>query len=79
MTQPTNNGGKPAVIGKVEILIYAGGGIEVFGFPPEYQKSLSIMSAAQRIVMDFFMEKAIKGEFQQQRILRPAPGTVVPT
>lgn len=68
------NGQSEKVIATISIEITEGGGIFVRNFPAEYSKAMTVMMAAMRIVADAFMQKAVRGDLREQKIVRLAPG-----
>jgi hypothetical protein len=66
---PINAIDKPVFV--IRINVMASGKLEVNGFPAEYNQAMNAMGLAQRVVMDFFMSKAVKGEFREQKLFMP--------
>lgn len=72
--QPLNSTEKPAFQVRIDVLV--NGNVTVTGFPAEYGQAMNVMQIAQRTVMDFFLSKAVRGEFKEQKIFMPTQGQV---
>jgi len=58
-----------APIGAIKIIIMSDGGVQVNGFPQDLHVAQSWMDAAKRAIVNYFIDKAKRGELNEKGIV----------